>query len=141
MPKPFTPFQWFPMEEVESLKDKQKWLRKNLSKVGGVHATFDVPKWAYIQALLSLGDRRAGNILLLAHKYNGNWGKTFRHSDVNPDFFVYRNKDHNEVLPWDFIDHGLRKEFLIKEYKLALQEKESDGCDVGNCDRCGVCTI
>ena len=45
----------------------------------------------------------------------------------------------NEVLPWDFIDNGIKKEFLKKEYKLALKEKESDICDVGNCDRCGVC--
>jgi len=141
VPKPFTPFQWFPLDDVKSLKEKQKMLRKNLSKVGGVNATFDVPKWAYLQALLSLGDRRVGHILLLAHKYKGNWSKAFRHSDVNPDFFVYRSKSFDEVLPWDFIDHGIRKEFLVKESKLALKEEESDGCDVGHCDRCGVCAI
>ena len=141
VPKPFTPFQWFPMDDLKSLKEKQKSLRRNLSKVGGVSVTFDVPKWAYIQALLALGDRRVGHILLMAHRYKGNWGKAFRHSDVNPDFFVYRSKDYDEVLPWDFINHGLRKEFLIKEHKLSLRAEESDGCDVGNCDRCGICTI
>jgi hypothetical protein len=129
------------MEDIENLKEKQKWLRKNLAKVGGVNATFDVPKWAYVQALLSLGDRRVGHILLLAHRYKGNWGKAFRHSDINPDFFVYRSRKYDEILPWDFIDHGLKKEYLIKEHKLALKAKESEGCDVGNCDRCGVCTI
>ena len=60
IPKSFTPFQWVPMEEVESLKEKQKWLKKTLIREGGIKVTFDVAKWAYVQALLSLGDRRAG---------------------------------------------------------------------------------
>jgi radical SAM family uncharacterized protein len=139
IPKAFTPFQWFPMEDVETLKEKQKWLKQSLSKEGGVRVTFDVPKWAYIQALLSMGDRRVGPILLLAHEFNGDWSKAFRHSEVNSGFFVYRPKGLDEILPWDFIDHGIRKEYLIKEYMLSLKEEESDICHVGTCDRCGVC--
>jgi hypothetical protein len=46
----------------------------------------------------------------------------------------------DEILPWDFIDHGIRKEYLAKEYMLALKEKESDICAVGECDKCGVCS-
>lgn len=141
VPKAFTPFQWFPMENVSSLKEKQKWLRKAFSKEGGVRVGFDVPKWAYVQALLSLGGRRAGSILLLAHEHGNDWQKAFKHSEVNPDFFVYRPKGLDEHLPWDFIDHGIRKEYLIKEYRLALKEEESDICHVGDCDRCGVCSI
>jgi radical SAM superfamily enzyme YgiQ (UPF0313 family) len=139
IPKAFTPFQWFPMEDVESLKEKQKWLKHALSKEGGVRVTLDVPKWAYIQALLSMGDRRVGSILLLAHGFNGDWSKAFRYSEVNPGFFVHRPKGLDEILPWDFIDHGIRKEFLIKEYMLSLKGEESDICHVGECDRCGVC--
>ncbi|MFC1819455.1 radical SAM protein [Thermodesulfobacteriota bacterium] len=141
IPKAFTPFQWFPMEDIKSLKEKQKWLRKAFSKEGGVNIGFDVPKWAYVQSLLSMGNRRVGSILMLAHKYNNDWSKAFRHSELNPDFFVHRPKSLDEILPWDFIDHGIRKEYLIKEYKLALKEKESDICHVGECDRCGVCTL
>jgi radical SAM superfamily enzyme YgiQ (UPF0313 family) len=141
VPKAFTPFQWFPMEDVASLKTKQKWLKKTIEKEGGVSVTFDVPKWSYLQTLLSMGDRRVANILMLAHKHNGDWSTAFRHSEVNPDFFVLRPKDMDEILPWDFIDHGIRKEYLIKEYMLALKEKESEICAVGNCDRCGVCSI
>lgn len=141
VPKPFTPFQWFPMDSVKSLKEKQKWLRKTFSKEGGVTITFDVPKWAYLQALLSMGDRRVGAVLKLALENDNDFSKAFRDSDLNTDFFVHRPKELDENLPWDFIDHGIRKEFLIKEYKLALKEKESDICDVGNCDRCGICTL
>jgi radical SAM superfamily enzyme YgiQ (UPF0313 family) len=139
IPKPFTPFQWFPMEHVSSLKEKQRWLKKALSKEGGVKVSFDVPKWAYLQTLLSLGDRRVAALLLASHKEAGDWNKTFRNSDLNPDFFVYRPKDLEEVFPWDFIDHGLRKEHLIKEYRLALKARESDTCRVGACKACGIC--
>ena len=139
VPKPFTPFQWFPMEQVKTLKEKQKWLRKAFTKVGGVKMNTDVPKWAYVQALLSMGDRRVGAILLQAHGFDGNWSKAFRFSEVNPDFFVYRPRDLTEILPWDFIDHGIRKQHLKKEHELALEATESDECNVGECFRCGVC--
>ncbi len=139
IPKAFTPFQWFAMEEIEGLKEKQRWLKNALSKEGGVRITFDVPKWAYVQALLSMGDRRAGPILMQAHMFEDDWSKAFRHSEINPDFFVRRPKGLDEILPWDFIEHGIRKEYLIKEYMLSLKEEESDICHVGACDRCGVC--
>lgn len=139
IPKAFTPFQWFPMEAVSSLKEKQKWLKKAIEKEGGVTVSFDVAKWAYMQTLLSVGDRRVASILMLGHQYGGDWSTAFRHSEINPDFFVLRPRGLDEILPWDFIDHGIRKEYLKKEYALALKEKESDICDVGNCDRCGVC--
>jgi radical SAM family uncharacterized protein len=139
IPKPFTPFQWFPMEEVTTLKEKQKWMKKALSKEGGVKVSFDVPKWAYVQSLLSMGDRRVSSILTAVHECDGHWTTAFRSTDLNPDFFVYRPKGLDEVLPWDFIDHGIRKEHLIKEYKLALQEEESDTCRIGQCRRCGIC--
>jgi radical SAM superfamily enzyme YgiQ (UPF0313 family) len=139
IPKPFTPFQWFPMDTVQSLKEKQKWLKKALGREGGIKVSFDLPKWAYVQALLSLGDRRAASMLLLSHVHEDNWSKAFTHSEVNPDFFVHRPKELDEKLPWDFIDHGIYKEHLLKEYKLALKGEESDICHVGDCIRCGVC--
>jgi radical SAM family uncharacterized protein len=139
VPKPFTPFQWFPMDTVDSLKEKQKIIKSALSDVGGIGIGFDVPKWAYVQTLLSRGDRRMGKMLLTTYTNKGDWKATFRSSDVNPDFFVYRPKDLNERLPWDFIDHGIKKSSLKEEYHLALDSKESPPCDVGNCTRCGVC--
>ena len=139
IPKPFTPFQWFPMEDVSVLKEKQRWLKKALAKEGGVRVSFDVPKWAYLQTLMSMGDRRVSSLLLAAHSHGEDWKKTFRNSDLNPDFFVYRPRGLEEVLPWDFIDHGIRKEHLIREYKLALKAKESEPCRIGECKACGVC--
>ncbi len=138
VPKPFTPFQWFPMENLSDLKDKQKWLKNALRREGGIKVSFDLPKWAYTQALLCLGDRRVGSILLLLNQH-GDWATALRFSECNPDFFVYRPKALDEHLPWDFIDHGIRKEHLLSEYKLALRGEESEVCHVGECRRCGVC--
>ncbi len=139
VPKPFTPFQWFPMDTVKSLKAKQRDLKSAVSKLGGVSISFDVPKWAYIQTLFSMGDRRVGRMLLDAHENNWDWNKVFRNSDLNPDFFVYRQRELDEILPWDFIDHGIRKSILQEEYRLSLASKESPACNVGACNRCGVC--
>ncbi len=142
VPKPFTPFQWVNMEEVEELKKKQKWLSKKIGKEGGIRVSFDVPKWAYIQTLLSVGDRRVSHMLLLAHKFNGNWKKALRYSEINPDFFVYRQKDTSEILPWNFIESGIRKEFLSQEYKKALSSEESEICTSHpGCKKCGVCSL
>jgi len=140
VPKPFTPFQWFPLDQLSSLKEKQKFIKKALGKEGGIKVNSDFPKWAYVQTLLSVGDRRAGEILHASHRFGGNWTKALRFSEVNPDFFVYRPKELDEVLPWDFIDSGISKTHLITEYRLALEGEESDICNVGECFRCGVCS-
>ncbi len=140
VPKPFTPFQWHPMEDISSLKEKQKMLKKALAGIGGLKITFDAPKWAYIQALLSLGDRRVASILLMAHEAGGNWKKAFRLSDLKPDFFVYRKKSPDEILPWDFIDNRIDKRHLLHEYRQAMKATQSEVCNVGQCYRCGVCT-
>jgi len=140
VPKPFTPFQWAPFAQVSTLNEARKRINRALAREGGIRVSCDVPKWAYVQALLSLGDRRVGGMLLNAHRFNGDWKKAFKYSDVNPDFFVYRPKDFDERFPWDFLDHGIRKSFLKKEYLLALEGKESEVCETGACTRCGVCT-
>ncbi len=139
VPKAFTPFQWHPMDEVDSLKSKQKWLKKALVKEGGVKINFDIPKWAYIQTLLSMGDRRVGAIILRTHQIGGDWKRALTRSDLNPDFFVYRGKDIGEILPWDILDHGISKAYLAQEYRRALEAKPSPLCEPSKCTRCGVC--
>jgi radical SAM superfamily enzyme YgiQ (UPF0313 family) len=122
VPKPATPFQWHPFEDVRSLNDKIKTVKKGLQKEKGVSVAADVPKWAYLQSLLSRGDRRVGKLLLTAHRLGGNWPQAYRSVDLNPDFYVHRPRPFEEILPWDFIDHGIKKEFLWAEYQEALRE-------------------
>jgi len=127
IPKPATPFQWAPLEDVGDLKKKLKTLQRGLKGEKGMEMIYDLPKWAYIQALLSKGDRRVGKILLAVHQNRGDWGKTLRETSVNPDFFVYRRRDLDEIFPWDFIDHGISKETLKKEYLKAMDEAGATG--------------
>lgn len=139
IPKPFTPFQWFPLEDVKILKAKIRHVKEGLKRVANVRVHADVPRWAYIQALLSCGDRRTAQLLAAVHENDGNWAKTLKASVINPDFYVYRERPLDEILPWDFIDHGINKTYLIEEYHKALQEETSPPCDVGRCKACGVC--
>ncbi|MBW1859656.1 MAG: TIGR03960 family B12-binding radical SAM protein [Deltaproteobacteria bacterium] len=139
IPKPFTPFQWVPLEDVKVLKEKIKHVKDGLKRVANVRVHADVPKWAYIQALLSRGDRRTAQLLADAQDNNGNWIKTLKASVINPDFYVYRERPLDEILPWDFIDHGIKKAYLVEEYEKALRAKTSPACDVDLCKACGVC--
>lgn len=139
IPKPFTPFQWVPFEDIKILKAKIKHVKDGLRRVANVRVHADVPRWAYIQALLSRGDRRVAQLLSAVHDNDGNWAKTLKASVVNPDFYVYRERSLDEILPWDFIDHGIDKAYLIDEYHKALREETSPPCDVGHCVVCGVC--
>ena len=139
VPKPFTPFQWVAMDDMGSLKKKIKIVKQGLKTVANVRVHADVPRWAYIQALLSRGDRKVARILSLAHKNRENWPKTFKTSPVNPDFYVLRERSLEELFPWDFIDHGIKKSFLKQEYQRALQGKTSPPCPMESCSICGVC--
>ena len=139
VPKPFTPFQWVKMDDVHQLKEKIKRVKNGLKKVANVRVHADIPRWAYIQALLSRGDRNVAQLLSLANNNKGNWPKTLKSSPVNADFYVLRERSLDELFPWDFIDHGIRKSFLKSEYKRALQGKMSPPCPVQSCSICGVC--
>ena len=122
IPKPATPFQWEPMEEVGELKKKLRIIQRGVQGEKGMEVIHDLPKWAYIQALLSRGDRRVGKILVAAHRTQGNWSQALRETPINSDFYVYRRRDLDEIFPWDFIDHGISKERLKEEYLTAMKE-------------------
>jgi len=139
IPKPFTPFQWAAMAEVAVLKQKIKKIKNGLKKLANVRVRADIPRWAFIQSLFSNGDRHVADILLLAHSHHGNWPRTFKETPLNPAFYVLRERDPEELFPWDFMDHGLSKSFLLKEYEKAAQGKTSPPCPMNSCDVCGVC--
>ncbi len=122
VPKPGTPFQWFPLLALSEIKLRLAWLKKTLSKEPNVHVISDLPKWSYIQAVLSKGDRRVATLLKRVHENGGNWPKSFKESPLNPDFYAYRSIDTSEILPWDFIETGIPKSRLIREYKQARHQ-------------------
>lgn len=120
IPKPFTPFQWSSYEEIKILKQKLKKISSSLKKERKIKVNFDLPKWGYIQTLLSRGDRKVSRIILEAFNNNSNWTKALKETDLNPDFYVYRERDYNEILPWEFIMGKEKKEKLWAEYNKAV---------------------
>ncbi len=139
VPKPFTPFQWVPFFDLSLLKKRVKQIKRALGGVPNVRVHADVPRWAYIQALLSRGDRRLAPLIATVCGNGGNWPKAIKMVNVNPDFYVYRERERKELFPWDFIDHGVSKDYLWQEYQAALAEKATDPCDPTDCKKCGVC--
>lgn len=120
VPKPFTPFQWHPMLPLKEVKERLKMIKKGLLEEKGMRVFHDVPKYAYMQALFASGDRRTGDLIerIAAGDDLAVRDKSFENA---LDFFVFRQKDISENLPWDFIDAGISKEKLWEEYQKAIQ--------------------
>ena len=121
IPKPATPFQWCVLADVNAVGKKIKKIENAFRRYRQVKVIHDVPKWNYIQALLSLGDRRVGEILRAVNRLEGNWAQALKEVNINSDFYVYRQKQFDEVLPWDIIDLGVSKKALISECRKAMK--------------------
>jgi radical SAM superfamily enzyme YgiQ (UPF0313 family) len=142
IPKAFTPFQWVSFAGIQELKDRAKWIKKALQKVPNVRVHFDVPKWAYVQALLARGDRRVALFLEKVALDEGNWSQAMRTAPLNPDFWVMRERGRDERFPWEIIDLGVKRSFLWEEYQCALREQKGQPClPEEGCCRCGVCDL
>jgi radical SAM superfamily enzyme YgiQ (UPF0313 family) len=123
IPKPATPLQWCALADVSAVGKKIKKIVSAFGREKQFQVIHDVPKWNYVQALLSLGDRRVGGILLAVHNLRGNWSQALKEVNINADFYVYRQKQYDEILPWDIIDAGTSKKALVSENKKALEGK------------------
>jgi radical SAM superfamily enzyme YgiQ (UPF0313 family) len=145
VPKPWTPFQWEPMEDLRSLKRKLARVRRRLRAVPAVQCETESPREGYLQTLLSRGDRRTAEILERLHAAPGAWWPTLRalrggrHDVVDPDRFVHRTWTTDELLPWDFVDHGVDKRYLVAERRKAHAELQTPPCDTHTCHSCGAC--
>ncbi len=118
VPKPFTPFQWHPMEKPSEVKERLRMIKKNLLPIRGINVFHDVLKYAYMQGFFSMGDRRVSKAIEEMQRMN-DWRKAAESAGLNKDFYLFRKKELNEILPWDFIDSGISKEKLWAEYQEA----------------------
>jgi len=119
VPKPFTPFQWHPMEPLKSIKEKLQQIKKGLSQEKGIKVLHDLPKQAHLQGLFALGDRRMSRVVERIAFDDIDVIKKGS-EDIDIASCIYRQKDFSEHLPWDFIDAGVTKEHLWAEYQRAL---------------------
>ncbi|MCK9443906.1 MAG: TIGR03960 family B12-binding radical SAM protein [Tissierellaceae bacterium] len=153
VPKPFTPFQWLGQDSIEEFYRKA-YLVKNNIKDNKIKFTFHDPKLSYLEAIISRGDRKISELILKAWemgcKFDG-WSEHFKYDTwievmeelgIDGDFYALRNRDLEENLPWDFIDPGVSKEYLKREYNKSLGEKITDDCRI-SCNACGIvdCTM
>lgn len=139
VPKAFTPFQWHPFEEAAVQKGKIQSIKRALKSVRGVSIIHEIPKWSAIQALLARGDRRTGTLAVTAYRMGGDWRAAAREINLNFEFYTTRPRPRAEVLPWEIIDHPIRKDYLWDEYMKALEGKHTPACHPPECRRCGVC--
>ena len=146
VPKPWTPFQWDPMEPIAALKQKLARLRRQLSAIPNVHLDAESPREGYFQTLMSRGDRRVGRVVRAIHAANGDWWRVIRDWQRNgipglphPDAYVHRTYGHDARFPWDFIDHRIDKSFLWVERRKALMARQTPPCDTTTCRSCAAC--
>lgn len=128
IPKAGTPFQWYPLENIQTIKKKIQKITDAFRGQGNIKILAESPKRNYLQALLATGDRRIGTVLLALHSQRGVWSKVLKEAPFPPDFFVYRPRDTKEILPWDFIDTGVPKALLIREFQAAQQFSTEKNC-------------
>ncbi len=148
VPKPFTPFQWEPQDTMETVHEKQLHLREAL-KIKGVNFNYHESELSFLEACFARGDRRMGGVLLRAfekgcmldgwteHFRYDLWREAFDEMGIDPAFYAYRRREKDEILPWDFIDSGVTKNFLWREKERADRAQTTRDCRKG-CNGCGL---
>lgn len=139
VPKPWTPFQWHPMEREGVLKRRYAALKKGVSAIRGAKLGGESPRLAAIQGYLARGDRRIGQVLVAALENGGDYPAAVRGTGVDTGWYLYRTRPREETLPWDHVDVLVGKDYLWREYQKALKGETTDPCAVGVCRECGVC--
>ncbi len=123
IPKPGTAYQWLPMEDPAITDRKGKRLRHLLSDIDNVYFNIKSERHSYYQALLSLGDRRIADAIEAAERNGGNWRAAVAEVGIDSDFFIFRDRTNDPVLPWDIIDGGMKSSFFQSEFQKALREE------------------
>lgn len=139
VPKAWTPFQFHPFAPPAELKNRIRLLRKGVAAMANVRMTVDQPQHALQQAVLARGDRRVGLALYGMQKHRLTWRHSFQELGITPEAYAMRQRDREELFPWEVIDHGMDRRYLWLEYKKALAEKPTAACETQQCRRCGVC--
>jgi radical SAM superfamily enzyme YgiQ (UPF0313 family) len=123
VPKPGTAYQWLPMEDDKSIDHKIKRVRSLTADIDNVYFNVKSERHSFYQALLSLGDRRVAPAIEAAERNGGNWRAAVAETGVDADFYVFRDRSHDTLLPWDIIDGGMKAEFFHSEFDKGLREE------------------
>ena len=148
VPKPFTPFQWEPQDKPDTLIEKQDFLI-NCVTTRKVNVSRHVPWTSFLEGVFARGDRRLSNVIETAwkkgckldgwseHLKKDAWEESFAENGIDPFFYTARCRDYEEILPWEHMDYGVTKKFLISENKKA-HEGVTTACCREKCAGCGA---
>lgn len=148
VPKPFTAFQWFPMDSREELIRKQRLIKDSIPS-RRIRYSYHDNKTSYLEGVFARGDRRLCRSIIraveLGCKFDGwgeffdfdKWMQAFSETGIDPDFYTARARSYEEVLPWDHIDVGVTREFLINENEKAKAAAVTPHCRL-ECSNCGA---
>ena len=140
VPKPNTPFQWVEVEDEKTLQGKIDFISRGLGGVPNVRVNAMRPREAHLQTILSLGDRSLSSFILKTHERQGHWRKAAQDLGIQSHRFTRTRPNLNERLPWEVMDLGISKLFLMSEWKQAMEARFTAPCpDVDGCVHCGVC--
>jgi radical SAM family uncharacterized protein/radical SAM-linked protein len=149
VPKAHTPFQWNGQIPIQEIKEKIDYIKGHLQR-GRFNLRGHEPEMSLLEAIFARGDRSLGSVILkafrLGSRFDGwkeyfdwsRWNRAFEESGVDPEFYANRDIGLSDILPWDFIETGVKKEFLQEEYIKALKEEKSPDCRYGTCLSCGL---
>ena len=123
IPKPGTAYQWMPMEDPAITDRKGKRLRSMVADLDNVYFNIKSERHSYYQALLSLGDRRVAPAIEIAERNGANWRAAVADAGIDADFYIFRDRSADAVLPWDIIDGGMKASFFRAEVEKGLREE------------------
>ena len=121
IPKPGTAFQWLPMEDPATVERKIKRLRHLTAGIDNVFFNIKSERHSYYQALLSLGDRRVAPAIAAAERNGQNWRAAVAEAGIDGDFYIFRDRTRDPMLPWDVIDGGMKRSFFESEMEKSLR--------------------
>ncbi len=148
VPKPFTPFQWAPQATFKEFMAKQKLVKTSMERKQ-IKFNYHEVQLSSMEGVLARGDRRVGKAIVRAWekgaKFDGwndlfkydIWTEAFKEVGLDMAFYANRQREYDEILPWDFISIGVSKEFLIKEMEKAIEGKITLNCRA-ECAACGA---
>ncbi|MCQ2480039.1 MAG: TIGR03960 family B12-binding radical SAM protein [Clostridia bacterium] len=148
VPKPFTPFQWEAQDTMEQLSEKQQHLMASV-RTKKINISTHLTPTSFLEGVFARGDRRLSKVMEVAWKkgcrFDGwddqfhfdLWMEAFKECGIEPEFYANRKRDFSEVLPWDHLDYGVSKKFLMKENEKAHRSETTQNCRQ-KCAGCGA---
>ena len=148
VPKPFTPFQWEPQDTIPVLHEKQIHIKESIT-TKKIQFNYHDADTSYLEAVFARGDRKLCKVMELACErgfhFDGwndcfsleKWLELFDECGIDPAFYANRRRSFDEILPWDHIDYGVTKDYLIKECKKAYENTTTPHCRL-KCNNCGA---